>query len=90
MPHVGGAPYRLKTQGKVERSHQALKNRVLLAICYLPSDLEAQTGHLVEHYNHYRYHESLENLTPAGGYFGRGWEILDERGRIKRQIRRLG
>ena len=56
MNHVRGAPYHPQTQGKIERSHQALKNRVRLAICYLPSDLEAQTGHLVEHYNHYRYH----------------------------------
>jgi putative transposase len=52
---------------------------------YLPGDLEAQIGHFIEHYNHNRYHESLENLTPADVYFGRGREILEERRRIKRQ-----
>ncbi|MGZ7196730.1 IS3 family transposase, partial [Streptococcus pyogenes] len=38
----------------------------------------------VEHYNHRRYHESLDNLTPADVYFGRGQSILLERERIKR------
>lgn len=35
------------------------------------------------HYNHDRYHESLDNLTPADVYFGRGQAILEERNRIK-------
>ena len=38
----------------------------------------------VEHYNHVRYHESLNNLTPADVYFGRAETILVERERIKR------
>ncbi len=36
-------------------------------------------------YNHRRYHESLNNLTPADVYFGRGHTILLERERIKRK-----
>lgn len=40
--------------------------------------------HFVEHYNHQRYHESLDNLTPADVYFGRGQIIQLERERIKR------
>ena len=85
ITHVRGAPYHPQTQGKIERWHQTLKNRILLENYYLPGDLEAQIEGFVDHYNHHRYHESLENLTPADVYFGRGKTILLERERIKRQ-----
>ena len=85
MDHVRGAPYHPMTQGKIERWHQTLKNRILLEHYYLPGDLEAQIDNFVAHYNHRRYHEGLGNLTPADVYFGRGQTILLERERIKRQ-----
>src|SRR6202030_236244 len=47
-------------------------------------DLERQIDAFVEHYNHVRYHESINNLTPADVYFGRAETILAERQRIKR------
>ena len=84
MEHVRGAPYHPMTQGKIERWHQTLKNRILLENYYLPGDLEARIGKFVEHYNHQRYHESLGNLTPADVYFGRAQTILLQRERIKR------
>jgi putative transposase len=84
MSHVRSAPYHPQTQGKIERWHQTLKNRILLENYYLPGDLETQIAAFIEHYNHQRYHESLENLTPADVYFGRGQAILLERARIKR------
>jgi len=52
---------------------------------YLPGDLRQQIDAFVEHYNHRRYHESLQNLTPADVYFGRGETILKQRERIKRK-----
>ena len=85
MDHVRGAPYHPMTQGKIERWHQTLKNRILLENYYLPGDLEAEIGAFVADYNHRRYHESLGNLTPADVYFGRGQTILMQRERIKRQ-----
>ena len=85
MKHVRGAPYHPQTQGKIERWHQTLKNRILLENYYLPGDLEAKIGAFIEHYNHARYHESLDNVTPADAYFGRAADILRERARIKRQ-----
>ena len=85
MKHVRGAPHHPQTQGKIERWHQTLKNRILLENYFLPGDLEARIGAFIEHYNHHRYHESLGNVTPADAYFGRATQILAERERIKRQ-----
>src|SRR5437588_9178811 len=68
----------------IERWHQTLKNRILLENYFLPGDLEAQIEAFVADYNHCRYHESIDNLTPADVYFGRGPTILAQRERIKR------
>ena len=84
MDHVRGAPLHPQTQGKIERWHQTLKNRILLENYYLPGALEQAIGDFVAYYNHLRYHESIGNLTPADVYFGRGQTILLERERIKR------
>ena len=90
--HIRGTPNHPQTQGKIERWHQTLKNRILLENYYLPGDLEGQIAAFIEHYNHRRYHESLKNLTPAEVYFGRGQSTLLRRERIKQktiQKRRL-
>jgi len=73
-----------RTQGKIERRHQTMKNRVLLENYYLPGDLERQIDSFVEYYNNQRYHESLDNVTPADVYFGRDKTIIRERKKIKR------
>jgi transposase InsO family protein len=85
IEHIRGAPCHPQTQGKIERWHQTLKNRILLENYSLPGEPEAQIAAFVDHYNHRRVHESLDNLTPADVYFGRGRAILQERQRIKRQ-----
>ena len=92
IAHIRGAPYHPQTQGKIERWHQTLKNRILLENYFLPGDLGKQIELFVEHYNHQRYHESLQNLTPADVYFGRAQSILKRRERIKQKtlnLRRL-
>ena len=85
MSHVRGAPLHPQIQGKIERWHQTLKNRILLENYFLPGDLERQIEAFVEHYNHRRHHESLGNVTPADAYFGRASAIIEQRERIKRQ-----
>lgn len=85
MSHVRGAPYHPQTQGKIERWHQTLKNRILLENYYLPGDLENKIGEFIEYYNHERYHESLKNVTPADAYFGRAPAILKRREKIKQK-----
>ena len=92
MSHVRGKPYHPQTQGKIERWHQTLKNHVLLNNYYLPSHLEYEIGQFIDYYNNERYHESINNLTPADVYFGRGNSILEKRRKLKNktiQQRRL-
>jgi putative transposase len=92
MTHVRGAPYHPMTQGKIERYHRSMKNMGQLQNYYLPDELEAEIPGFVDYYNNQRYHESLENLTPADVYFGRAKQIKDERQRIKKktlQIRKM-
>ena len=60
--HENSVEITTQTQGKIERWHQTLKNRILLEH-YLPGDLERQVAAFVEHYNHARHHESLGNLN---------------------------
>ena len=85
MEHIRGAPFHPQTQGKIERWHQTMKNRILLENYYLPGNLEQEIGAFVDHYNNHRYHESLNNVTPADVYFGRDKDILREREKIKKQ-----
>tara|TARA_Y200000002_G_scaffold379126_1_gene387791 strand:- start:116 stop:1096 length:981 start_codon:yes stop_codon:yes gene_type:complete len=84
MDHIRGAPHHPQTQGKIERWHQTLKNRVLLENYFLPGDLENQIEAFVDHYNNRRYHESLGNVTPADVYFGRDTAIIERREKIKK------
>ncbi len=72
------------TQGKIERYHRSLKNLICLENHYLPGELELAVANFVEHYNHKRYHEALNNLTPADVFFGRARELLNRRQDIKR------
>ena len=83
MDHVRDAPYHPMTQGKIERWHLSMKNVVLLENYYSPSDLKNAIAAFVDYYNNDRYHEALDNLTPADVYLGREKELLDRREEIK-------
>ena len=85
MTHTRGAPYHPMTQGKIERYHRSMKNIVKLEHYYFPGELEKAIEQFVHYYNHQRYHESLDNVTPADMYYGRYHQIIDERARIKQQ-----
>ena len=84
MAHTRGAPYPPQTQGKIERYHRSMKNVVKLQHYYFPGELEAAIGDFVAYYNNERYHEALDNVTPADVYFGRQHEVLTKRSKIKR------
>ena len=85
MKHTRGKPYHPMTQGKIERWHRSLKNVICLENHYFPWQLEQAIAAFVQHYNHLRYHEALDNLTPADVYFGRRGEVIPQREVIKRQ-----
>jgi transposase InsO family protein len=89
MKHTRGAPYHPMTQGKIERYHRTMKNLIKLQHYYLPGELEREIEQFVEYYNNRRYHESLDNVTPADVYYGRVKEILTRRDEIKKRTLRL-
>ena len=89
--HIRGRPYHPMTQGKIERFHRSMKNVINLEKYFFPWELEKQIEEFVHYYNFERYHESLNNLTPADVYAGQSKRILNKRAEIKQktmQIRR--
>ena len=89
MEHIRGAPYHPMTQGKIERYHRSMKNVVKLQNYYSPSELQAAIAEFVQFYNYERFHESLDNLTPADIYYGRKEEKLNQREKIKKQTMKI-
>ena len=85
MTHARGAPYHPQTQGKIDRYHRTMKNVVKLQPYYFPEELKAALKDFVAYYNNERYHESLDNVTPADVYFGWQYKVLTERSKIKRR-----
>ena len=83
LGHVQGAPYHPQTQGKIERYHRTMKNVVKLENYFFPDELRAKLETFVNYYNNQRYHESLDNLTPADIYFGRDQQVKAQRHEIK-------
>ena len=78
---IAGHP---QMQGKIERWHQTLKGQFFLESNLFQECLDAHIATFVQHYNHRCCPESLDNLTSADVYFGRGQNITLERERSKR------
>lgn len=89
MTHTRGKPYHPMTQGKIERWHRTLKDRILLDNYYLPEELKREIEKFVNNYNQRRYHESLNNLTPEDVWLQRGENILNARRKIKQKTIKL-
>lgn len=58
---------------------QPKKNIINLNNYYLPRELETQIGFLINYYNNECGLKSLNNLTPAGRYFGKDQALLKQR-----------
>src|SRR5262245_51953665 len=78
--HLSGRPYHPMTQGKIERYHRAMKNRILLDNYYLPGQLEQSIQEFVSYYNNCRYHESLHR---GAGETGERWASRQPSGWIR-------
>lgn len=85
ITHIRGKPLHPQTQGKIERYHRTMKNIIKLEHYYSPEELENKIAGFVDYYNNHRYHESLNNVTPADVYFGRDKEILAKREETKKR-----
>jgi putative transposase len=85
ITHIHGKPFHPQTQGKIERYHRSLKSLLCLENFYFPWQLEQTIAAFIDHYNNHRYHEALDNVTPADMYFGRSTHILDQRAALKRR-----
>jgi len=81
--HIRTKPYHPMTQGEIERYHRSMKNIILLDHYYSPSELKERIREWVDYYNNHRYHEAIDNVTPADKYFGRDQQILKNRKKIK-------
>jgi putative transposase len=83
--HTRSKPYHPMTQGKIERYHLSMKSVIRLDNYYSPEALEREIAAFVSYYNNERYHEALDNVTPADVYFGRAQEVLARRERTKKR-----
>ena len=83
MKHVRGRPLHPQTQRKIERYHRTMKNVVKLDNYFSPGQLEEKLKEFVHYYNNKRYHEALNNLTPAEVYFGKAERKLRQRKQAK-------
>lgn len=77
--HVYCSPHHPQTQGKLERFHETLKARLNLLVYTSPGRLHAAMADFIDFYNHRRYHEGLDNVTPADVYYARREAILARR-----------
>ena len=89
IDHTRCQPYHPQTQGKIERYHRSMKNIILLDNYYTPEQLNEKISSWVEYYNNQRYHEAIDNVTPADKYFGRDRNILHQRKITKKNTMEL-
>ena len=66
-----------------------MKNVINLENYYYPWELEKRLEEFVNYYNHERYHESIDNLTPGDAYAGHRIKILNERAKIKQRTMKM-
>lgn len=83
IKHITAAPCHPQTNGKVERYHRSIKEEINLVPHETPTALREAIRSFVDYYNHRRYHEGLDNVTPYDVLSGRRQQILQRRREVK-------
>ena len=87
--HIRTRIYHPMTQGKIERYHRSMKNLILLDLYYSPTELTERIREWVDYYNNHRYHEAIDNVTPADKYNGKDFDVLKNRKKVRKQTMKL-
>lgn len=82
IKHIFGKPYHPQTQGKIERFHRSIKEKVCLLVYCSPEELEKALEKAIRDYS-LSPHKSLKNVSPKDVYEGRQGEILERREKKK-------
>jgi len=85
IKHIRGRVRHPQTQGKIERYHRSMKNVIKLDVYRSPMELERALQKFVHYYNYERYHEAINNVTPAQKYYGKSNQVLERRKKIKQE-----
>lgn len=83
IKHIFASAYHPQTNGKIERYHKSMKEKVKLNVYDLPASLKSEVGKFISHYNKRRYHEAIGNVTPDDVYYGRREMIIETRRKLK-------
>jgi transposase InsO family protein len=78
IKHIFGKPYHPQTQGKIERFHRTIKERVCLLVYCSPEELKRSLDESITRYAR-TPHKALSNVSPLDVYLGRKEEILQKR-----------
>jgi len=81
--HIFGKPYHPQTQGKIERFHRSIKEKVCLLVYCSPDELKKAIDEAIIGYAR-TPHTALDNVSPEDVYVGRKEEILRRRTEKKR------
>jgi transposase InsO family protein len=83
IKHIFGKPYHPQTQGKIERFHRSIKEKVCLLVYCSPEELKHGIDEAIVRYAR-TPHTALQNVSPIDVYTGRRQEILKRRAEKKR------
>ncbi len=74
--------HKLRARSNAGTKHSRIE--CCLRITFYRVISRCRSATIIDHYNNHRYHESLNNITPADTHFGRDAAIIERRKKIKK------